>query len=220
MENLQENIIPSSNQNSKDVFIHGNPGFKVLFLGNSITKHSPKPEVGWTNDCGMAASSLEKDYVHVFMQKLRAVSPGASFAIAQVANFERGFLTHAPAEFFSAAQHYDPDVILGFYGANVDKNYSTECPKGSFAAATRGLLEFLNPAGRAKVFLSGGFYIRPELDAEKQALCAEKGYTYIDLGDIPHRKETHGKFNHPSDLGMAEIAEVFWQAVKPLLGKQ
>ena len=26
---------------------------KVLFLGNSITRHAPKPEIGWTSDGGM-----------------------------------------------------------------------------------------------------------------------------------------------------------------------
>lgn len=215
MKNLQENIIPSKNQNKTDVFIYGNSNFKVLFLGNSITKHSPKPEVGWTNDCGMAASCTEKDYVHVFMKKLCNVRPGSTFGIAQVANYERGFLTHIPADFFSAAKNYEPDIILAFFGANVDKGYKElKNPAKTFGAAVGDLINYFNAKGNAKVFVSGGFYIRPELDAEKKALCAEKGYTYIDLGNIPNREETHGKFNHPGDLGMAEIAESFWQAVK------
>ena len=37
----------------------GEPGGrKMLFLGNSITLHSARPELGWTNRCGMAASCL------------------------------------------------------------------------------------------------------------------------------------------------------------------
>lgn len=32
----------------------------------------------------------------------------------------------------------------------------------------------------------------------------------------PHlpETETHGKFNHPGDLGMEEIAELMWETVK------
>lgn len=40
--------------------------YRVLFLGNSITRHGPSERLGWTNNCGMAASEPAKDYVHRF----------------------------------------------------------------------------------------------------------------------------------------------------------
>ena len=64
----QANIVPSSNQVKKASELFGVPPEKasrrVAFVGNSITRHGPKPSIGWVNDCGMAASSVDKDYVH------------------------------------------------------------------------------------------------------------------------------------------------------------
>ena len=72
MQNFQENIVPSLGQNSQDVFIYNNQNSKlrILFVGNSITKHAPKPSIGWNRDCGMAASSIEHDYVHLIVKKI------------------------------------------------------------------------------------------------------------------------------------------------------
>ena len=43
---------------------------RVLFLGNSITRHPPLASIGWNNDWGMAASAREKDYAHVLASAL------------------------------------------------------------------------------------------------------------------------------------------------------
>ena len=140
IEKLQENIVPAKDQTVLGFYSYddGKKGKKILFIGNSITKHRPKPEIGWENDCGMAASSLENDYVHQLMSKIRTVDSGASFAIQVAWEIEN--------------------------------------------------------------------------NKEKAAnICGDK---YTSLGDIPFRAETHGRLNHPSDLGMKEIAELMWETVK------
>ncbi|MCY2988855.1 MAG: glycoside hydrolase family 127 protein [Planctomycetota bacterium] len=43
---------------------------RILFLGNSITLHGPKADIDWTGNWGMAASSEDKDYVHLVTSAL------------------------------------------------------------------------------------------------------------------------------------------------------
>ena len=92
MKNLQENIVPAENQNSDFYFtVSEGEGLKVLFVGNSITKHEPRPETGWYKDCGMAATCIENDYVHILKNIIEQVSSNASIRILQVAEYERNF---------------------------------------------------------------------------------------------------------------------------------
>lgn len=216
MRDLQVNIVPSEKQNDGSYFYQGGGnGIRVLFVGNSITKHGPKPEIGWVNDCGMAASGIEKDYVHLTAAKIRELDPEMSFSILQVAEFERTFATKAIYADYKAAIDYKADIIIMFFGANVSKEYDiNENPEVKFGDKYRELRNALNSHRTAKVFHSEGFYIRPVLDNEKKTEAERLGDTYIVLGDIVTREDTHGKFNHPNDRGMQEISERFFNAVK------
>lgn len=221
MRDLQENNVPAENQNKSHYYYKGGgDGLKVLFVGNSISKHGPKPEIGWTNDCGMAASSIDKDYVHLTAAKIRQYHPDMSFAILQVAEFERTFETKDIYTDYKEAIDYKADIIIMFFGANVSKEYDKqENPAVKFGEKYEELRNALNSHGTAKVYHSEGFYMRPVLNAEKKAACERLGDTYIELGDIVTREDTHGKFNHPGDKGMEEIANLFFKYIEPNLNK-
>lgn len=222
MEKYQENIVSAINQNNSNVYIYGESGFRVLFVGNSITKHRPKPDIGWNNDCGMAASAPENDYVHLLMKKIREeYQADASYCIATAADFEREFFKNGLEtnieKRYSAAKEYRPDIMIMFFGANVPKEYDeTEAPQVKFGEAYEKLRNYLK-SNNTLVFHSQGFYIRPVLDEEKEAVAKKYGDTFINIEDIRNRDETHGKFNHPGDIGMKEIAAAFWKAIKPKL---
>lgn len=221
MRDLQENNVPAENQNKSHYYYKGGGnGLRVLFVGNSITKHAPKPSIGWDRDCGMAASSIDKDYVHVTAAKIKEIDPEMSFAILQVAEFERTFETKDIYTDYKEAIDYKADIIVMFFGANVSKEYDKqENPTVKFGEKYEELRNVLNSHGTAKVYHSEGFYNRPILNAEKKAVAERLGDTYIELGDITTREDTHGKFNHPSDKGMEEIANLFFKYIEPNLNK-
>ena len=50
--------------------VHASAQTKVLFLGNSITKHGPKADIDWSGNWGMAASVEANDYVHLVTKAL------------------------------------------------------------------------------------------------------------------------------------------------------
>lgn len=221
MDKFQENIIPALNQNKVSVFEkEGKNGVKILFVGNSITRHYPKPEVGWLNDCGMAASSIEKDYVHLLMDKVYTLDKNASFQIAQVAEYECKFLQQLPNELlkWQKAADYKADIIIMFFGANVPKEYEkTLNPAVTFEEAYEKLRNFFVGKSNAVVLHSQGFYIRPKIEEEKKKVSNKYGDKYISLEHIIHREDTHGMFNHPSDIGMKEIADTFWEHIQKII---
>ena len=51
-DDLQANPVPAIGQNAKDqkAFDAAKKGPRVLFVGNSITLHGPRPQIGWTNN--------------------------------------------------------------------------------------------------------------------------------------------------------------------------
>ena len=146
MTDLQKNDVPAVGQVRQSVFIHENSGLRILFAGNSITKHSPRPAMGWLNDCGMAASDEAHDYVHLLLDRIRRYDPNPAWAIAQVGSYE--------ANLWNGAKPSDAHADAAAFGDGIGT-----------------------------------------------------------------RADTHGRFNHPSDLGMQLIADAFWAKMEPQVAK-
>ena len=225
---FQENPVPALGQNARNqtAFDAAKKGPRVLFVGNSITRHGPRPEIGWTNDWGMAASARDRDYVHLLQKKIAAVQPEAQCCLLQVAgSFERAFFKPdwSCEKSYAWARAFKPDVIVLFFGANVPGAYDAgklePAPARTFGAALEAFLDYVDPEKRAFVLMSQGFYIRPKLDAEKAAVAQKRGCAFVNLEDIRTRADAHGRYNHPGDLGMQLIADRFWETLATPLTK-
>ena len=124
MRNFEkDNTVAAENQLPQEQRLtsaEGGAAFRVLFVGNSITRHGPKPDIGWPCDWGMAASSIENDYVHLFMRMLNCLIPGASHRIAQAASWERAYWQGADVlREFESALTPGNDLIVVRIGENI-----------------------------------------------------------------------------------------------------
>ena len=221
-EDLQANPVPAIGQNAANqtAFDATKKGPRVLFVGNSITLHDPRPQIGWTNNWGMAATARDRDYVHLLQKKIAAAQPDAQCCLLQVAGtIERSFYNKdwSCEKNFKWAREFKPDVIVMFFGANVPGTYDRGemKPARTFGEAVEAFRTYLDPEGKALVLMSQGFYKRPKLDAEKEAVAKRHGDVFVRMEDLWDNKEAHGKYNHPGDYGMELIASRFWEKMAP-----
>lgn len=217
-KDLQENIVPSENQNAKWFFPYGGKGIKILFVGNSTSMHGPKPSIGWTRSCGMAASCLEKDYVHLVANKARKYDPDVSFAVLQVASFEGQFEDYDYKSEYAAGPDYDADIIVMLFGTNVPKSYDSR-EDHNFRISYNNICDFLNPDGTKPMFHIEQFFVREKVINDRKFVAEQRGEPFVTVGDIKTDPATHGDFNHPNDYGMERIASCIWEAIEPTVKK-
>lgn len=199
----------------------GGKGKRILFLGNSITRHAVKKEIGWFHDWGMAASAKEKDYVHLVISKIQKDDPDAVFCICQGSVWEcayaKGSTVH---EKFEAARAFDADIIIMRLIENCPRE---NFDKGLFKKEYLKLIQYLNPKGKAKAILTSSFWKR-EGDEQIAEVAAENDMKFIYLGDLGERAEMRadglfehsGVAAHPGDLGMQKIAELILEKLEEL----
>ncbi len=222
MEQIEKNSVSSKDQlkgKGSVAFIGSGKGIKVLFVGNSITWHSPAPQIGWNNEWGMAASALEKDYVHILISKIREKNPDAAFCIAQVADWEREFM-HGEDVLpkYKEASDFGADLIIVRCIEN--------CPYDTFDSEKfieeyNKLIDYFNKDKKAKIIITTGFWKHKGNEAIRRA-AKEKGYPVVELGDLGEMDEMkavglfdhEGVANHPGDKGMAMIAERIFEQIK------
>ena len=222
-EQLKKNNVDSSGQlsgNPRVKFYNPNgKGVRVMFVGNSITLHGVKEDIGWFNDCGMAASSPEKDYVHILMNKISEKQKDASFCICQVADWERGYKNGAETySLFEEARAFGADILIARFIENCPSN---DFDGELFKTEYKRLLGYLDAYAKARIVITDGFWHHPA-DKFIAEIAEEINASFVTLGDLGEKEEmkaiglfAHGGVaNHPGDKGMEKIAERIWEKIK------
>lgn len=223
---LEKNTVKAKGQltDSRSVRFYNadGEGVRVMFVGNSITLHGVAKEIGWDHEWGMAASDLEKDYVHILMRKIREKDRRAAFCICQVAAWESNYKNGKEKyPLYEKARAFDADIIIMRFVEN--------CPGKDFDGSVfkkemSDLLNFLNPSGKAAIIMTTSFWRHPG-DQAITDFAKEKRFPVVTLGDLGEDDNMmakglfahEGVAMHPGDLGMQTIAERIFAVLRDSL---
>lgn len=227
MNQIKKNTVSSVGQLEPSKLVdfpsEQNDGIRVLFLGNSITRHGPCPSIGWNYDWGMAASELSKDYVHCIMEKVAQKGVKACYCIAHAGDWERQHNTDSPLELshFDRAKEFAADIIVW----RLLENCSCADFNGLlYEARCKALLDHVNPKQSKHVIITTSFWKHPG-DPSSRAVAAQRDYPLVELGHLGELDEMkalglfahEGVANHPGDRGMRAIADAIWTVMEPML---
>ncbi len=217
MSRINENTVRAEGQvslNEQITVRENGADFRILFVGNSITKHGPAPEIGWHGNWGMAASCEENDFVHVAVSMLEKRFGAVDYMLCQASVWERNFWDESIFSKLIAARDFAADVVVIRIGENM-WNVREELERRDVVPHFKDMVDFFAKKPNAKVIVTDLFWQNEVIDDIIRKACAEGGYTLVgisDLGDDDENMaigqfEHHGVSVHPSDLGMKRIAE-------------
>jgi hypothetical protein len=199
---------------------------KILFLGNSITYHPSLPSINWYGTWGMAASSEDKDYVHVLTNKI-AQAAGATPTIkaTNIFTFETGYNSYDIAKNLQAELAFHPDIVVLAIGENVTGLNTAEA-QAQYANAYSNLLSVLKANGNPTIFTRSCFWADPTKDQIMKAATLAAGDYFVDISTLGANSANYAyseptyaglqyaAFNsHPGDAGMAAIADALYASM-------
>ena len=197
---------------------------KILFVGNSITKHGPKADIDWHGNWGMAATSEDKDYVHVVTKALAAkqgITP--MIMVKNVADFERNHVGYDIAGKYADAAAFKADLVILCIGENVAALKTPEA-RAKYQEQVAALLKTLKSNPKAQIIVRSSFWPSEAKDGAMRLACEAVGGTFVDISTLAKDEQNYarserpykhaGVANHPGDRGMAAIAEAIEKAVK------
>lgn len=221
MNQIEKNTVSANNQLEETeyvTFINPNgKGKRILFVGNSITRHGFLPEIGWYNDFGMAASCIENDYVHILASKLDKIYPDAVYCVCQVALWETKYQEGESILFeYESAHNFDADIVV----MRIIENCKTDdFDRNAFYKEYVKLIKYLNPKN-GKVILTSGFW-KHVGDEVIEKVAEDFNYPFAYLGELGENDkmkalglfEHEGVAVHPGDEGMKEIANIIYNKI-------
>ena len=193
-----------------------------LAIGNSITIH-PLNEYWW-NECGMAATTAENDYVHLVASALDAKFYAYNFYTWELMGHDRG----ETLSLLDGLLSEELDLVT----VQLSENASD---LSTFESDFEELIRYVQKgAPDAQILVIGDFWDKEQKDEMKQKASEETGVEFISLDEIKgleeyqcgmdttvydsdgssHTVEHAGVAKHPGDLGMKWIADRIIEVVK------
>ncbi|MBR1867610.1 MAG: SGNH/GDSL hydrolase family protein [Clostridia bacterium] len=195
---------------------------KILFLGNSITRHAPAADIGWFDDWGMAASAEEKDYVHVAVGMLDGIFGKVDYCTACCGDWERAYFEDEKIPRWKLAADFGADVIVVRLGENIWGPLRENLDAVPLYPHLDKFVKYFKTKKNAVVVMTDLFWSYEGIDRVIKKVCDDNGYKFVRIGDLGDKDEMkalglfahEGVSLHPNDRGMRFIAERIVEEIK------
>lgn len=204
---------------------------RILFMGNSLTLHAPKADIGWSGHWGMYASARDKDFVHQLASGLQARSGiklalepvpatghGGAENIVNIAQILERDYRSFDASKIRRQLDWKADLVVLQFGENVPRG---DFDPVAFEKALKAMLASLKLASNPQIFITSQILSpNAQLDEIKKKACAEDTAkrSFVDISYFSADKALFGKLGHPNDAGMARIAATLLAAISARAG--
>lgn len=185
---------------------------RLIFLGNSITWHTPSPNIGWTGNWGMAASTQNNDYVHQIANLFAENNKQSIVYPRNISDIENHTKTF-DIDKLNFLVDIKPDVVVIFLGDNFK---SVEGSNNIFTDRYRSILSKIQVNTTARIFCVTTWWNNKITDRLIYNTCNQSSTFVVDISgisamqgarnDMGEEFSNSGVAAHPSDLGMRLIA--------------
>lgn len=199
---------------------------KIAFIGNSLTLHGIAEDIGWNRECGMAASSLENDYIHKTLKKIaNEKNVSIDYVLVNTADFERNFDTFENNR-FEKIFDFKPEYIIFQFGENILENELEE-NYDIFIEKYKSLINYFGEESIKIVCLPFWHSTKKNQAITKVAL--ETKSFLVDLSHLgnglANENYASSEFNykhpgvgiHPGDFGMENISDNIFSVFNVIL---
>lgn len=171
----------------------------------------------------MAASSEDKDYVHLVTSELaRHTGARPEIMVRNIADFERNYATYDVDQNMKDLFAFDPDLVVPAIGENVP-TLGSDTAKAQFKAGLTSVLRCAMARRHPLVVLRSCYWADAAKDQALQQACQEAGGLFVNAGLLgrdasnaasAERTFKHaGVAGHPGDKGMKALADAILMAV-------
>jgi len=201
---------------------------KVAFIGNSITWHDPSEKIGWDHKAGMAASSIENDYVHRTVEKIaRNKNVNVEFVVNNIADWEREFEDFDFSR-IKGINNFKPDYTIFQLGENVAQA-DIEIKTDSFINNYISLINYIETKNNEIICLPF-WYSKEKVQAITKVAIKTNSYL-VDLSHLGNgldkRNYVKSEMNykhqgvavHPGDFGMENISDNIYSIFNVILNE-
>jgi hypothetical protein len=213
----------------------GEKAFNFLIIGNSLSSHEPQADIGWNYAAGMAATSIEKDYAHLILYKLKERLPNykINMRIAQFAAFERN-PNSLDLQKIDSLVSFMPKIVI----FQLSENLTVKKDGKIFQEKYIELIKRCKNGNNVETILTTSFWANKDKNNIAENVALQTNSYLVDLSHLPQidsemyaKNESNYSGNksewkvegigmHPGDLGMEKIAQEILITINAILSSK